>query len=120
MNVIGVQRLLIEALGREQSCFAILSFRPSASEVDDWMLLFDSVRWLHRPECDSQRLVSDLRKFGLGLVLCSDEEEARRLFEESGCRRLWLEVYAADGRRLASGKPQRKVGTRIRNLKVEE
>jgi len=114
MKVIGLMQLVPEALKREQSCYAILTFRPTDSEVDDWMLLHDSIRWLHSPECDSDHLVTDLRKFGLGLVLCSDEEEAQRLFQESECRRLWVDVYAADGRLLAAGKPLPQKKTRRR------
>ena len=108
MRVVGLRKLVLEALKREQSCFAILKFRPSESEVDDWMLLCDSIRWLHRPECNRGRLIEDLREFGLGVVFCSDEEEARRLFQESACKRLWLEVYAADGTLLQSGTPIRR------------
>jgi hypothetical protein len=105
MKVIGLRKLVLEALKREQSCFAVLKFWPSESEVDDWMLLCDSVRWLNHLESGQGRLIGDLREFGIGFVYFADEAEARRSFQESACKRLWLEVYTADGTLLQSGTP---------------
>jgi hypothetical protein len=68
MKVIGLRKLVLEALKREQSCFAILKFWPSESEVADWMLLCDSVRWLNHLESGQGRLIGDLRELGIGFV----------------------------------------------------
>jgi len=92
MKVIGLRQLVLTALKKDNFCFILLGFKPTADELHDWTLLSASLPWLRDPACDRPKLCQDLRRHGLAILACESEAEARRLFTETRCRRLWVDA----------------------------
>jgi hypothetical protein len=92
MKVIGLRRFVLAALEEQQPFFMLLGFNATTDELHDWSLLSASIPWLHDPSCDYSKLCEDLRRYGLAIVTFESAEEARTLFAETRCRRLWVEA----------------------------
>ncbi|HEX7185126.1 MAG TPA: hypothetical protein VF756_25080 [Thermoanaerobaculia bacterium] len=95
---------LVRAAVARDPWVLLLEFRPSDDELADWMLLSPSLLALD-PSARSQ-LMRDLRRYGLGVVLCASEEEARRLLDGIRTWRLRAEVFV-EGRQVSWPRPGR-------------
>lgn len=74
----------------------LLEFRASDDELGDWSLLSPSLLALGASA--RMQLMHDLRRYGLGVVLCGCEDEARRLLAGFRTRRLTGQLFGIGGR----------------------
>src|SRR5947209_17574182 len=97
MRVRGVHHLVRRTLSNpEEPWGLLLRFRRTDDEVEDHSILSQSLRWLAELGKERGRLCEDLHRYGLGVVACASEKEARRLLRAVEGRRLAAELLIAE------------------------
>ncbi len=97
MEIHSLGAVLRRALAGVAACGVLLRFRATADELADCEQVSWALPWLWKLEKPGV-LAEDLRSHGLGVVICVDEEEARRLVAEIRGERVWAEVVRSPGR----------------------
>ncbi len=108
MEIHSLGEVVRRALGDTGSCGVLLRFKPTANELADCEQVSWALPWLwtlQRPGV----LAEDLYSHGLGVVICVDEEEARRLVGEIRGVRVWAEVV-----RPLTADPEHSPGGQLR------
>jgi hypothetical protein len=73
----------------------LLRFRNTDDEVEDHSMLSQSLPWLAELGKERGLLCEDLHRYGLGVVACASEKEARQLLRTVQGRRLAAELLVA-------------------------
>lgn len=71
----------------------VLDFWPTDDEEADWSSLSWTLPWLPELGGDRGRVCGELRRHGLALVVCADEDEAHRLLDRIQGFRVGAKVF---------------------------
>lgn len=99
MEALRILDIVTVAIKRSGRWMLLLDFWPTDDEEDDWSWLSWTLPWLpelrgnHRNIC----VCTELRRHGLALVACENEEEARRLLDQIQGFRVGAKVFTDTG-----------------------
>jgi hypothetical protein len=96
VEVHNLGEVVRQALGNTGACGVLLRFRATANVLDDYEQVNWALPWLRKLQRPGM-LAEDLHYHGLGVVICVDEEEARRLVAEIRGQWVWAEVVRRAG-----------------------
>ena len=107
MEALRLLDIVTVAIKRSGRWMLLLEFWPTDDEEDDWSWLGWTLPWLpelrgdHRNAC----VCTQLRRHGLALVACENEEEARRLLDQIQGYRVGATVFTDTGEKTSWGLP---------------
>lgn len=121
MEALRLLDLVTVAVKRSGRWMLLLEFWATDDEEDDWSWLGWTLPWLselrgdHRNAC----IGTQLRRHGLALVACENEEEARRLLDQIQGFRVGATVYTDRGENTHWGLPGNRpdVGSEEKRLR---
>jgi len=90
----------------------VLDFWPTDGEEADWSSLSWALPWLSELGDDRGRVCDELRRHGLALVVCADEEEAHRLLNQIQGYRVGAKVFTNSGAETNWGLPGNRPGAK--------
>lgn len=105
MHALRLEDFLTDAIKRSGKWMLVLEFWPTDDEEDDWSWLSWTLPWLPKLGGDRGRVCVELRRHGLALVECADEEEARRLLDQIRGFRVAAKVFTNSGAETKWGLP---------------
>ncbi len=91
MEIHRLDEFVRRALGDAAACGVLLRFRATDNELADYEQVSWALPWLWKLQRPGV-LTEDLRSHGLGVVICVNEEEARRLIAEIRGPKVWAEL----------------------------
>jgi hypothetical protein len=97
MEALRILDFVTVAIKRSGRWILLLDFWPTDVEEDDWSWLSYTLPWLPSLGADRGRVCGELRRHGLALVACVDEEEARRLLDQIQGFRVGAKVFTDTG-----------------------
>jgi hypothetical protein len=102
LRVLDVVTVAVKRCGR---WMLLLDFWPTEDEEADWSWLSWTLPWLPELGDDRGRVCGELRRHGLSLVACENEEEARRLLDQIRGFRVGAKVFTDTGAEADWGLP---------------
>lgn len=100
------------AIKRSGRWMLVLDFWPTDDEEADWSSLSWTLPWLSELGDDRGRVCDELRRHGLALVSCADEEEARRLLDQVQGFRVGAKVFTDSGEETNWSLPGNRPGAK--------
>jgi hypothetical protein len=97
MEALRLLDFVTVAIKRSGQWMIILDFWPTHDEDADWSWLSWTLPWLSELENDRGKVCGELRRHGLALVACADEEEARTLLNQIQGFRVGAKVFTNTG-----------------------
>lgn len=97
MEALRLVDFVTVAIKRYGRWMLVLDFWPTDDEEADWSSLSWTLPWLPELREDRGRVCEELRRHGLALVVCADEEEARRLLNQIQGFRVGAKVFTDRG-----------------------
>ena len=115
------------AIKRSGRWMLVLDFFPTDDEEADWSSISWTIPWLSELRADHRNACvgTQLRRHGLALVACENEEEARRLLNQIQGYRVGATVFTDTGEKTSwglSGNPPsaKREKKRTRPKKVKQ
>lgn len=105
MEALRLVDFVAVAIKRYGRWMLVLDFWPTHDEEADWSSLSWTLPWLPELGDDRGRVCEELRRHGLALVVCADEEEARRLLDQIQGFRVGAKVFTDSGAETDWGLP---------------
>ena len=105
MEALRLLDFVTGAIKRSGRWILLLDFWPTEDEEADWSWLSYTLPWLSELGDDRGKVCTELRRHGLAIVTCADEEEARRLLSEIQGFRVGAKVFTNLGEQTAWGLP---------------
>jgi hypothetical protein len=112
MEALRLLDIVTVAIKRSGRWMLVLDFWPTDDEEADWSSLSWTLPWLSELGDDRGRVCGELRRHGLALVSCADEDEARKLLDQIQGFRVGATVFTDTGEDTHWGLPGNRPGAR--------
>lgn len=112
MEALRLLDLVTVAIKRSGRWMLVLDFWPTNDEEADWSSLSWTLPWLSELGDDRGRVCEELRRHGLTVISCADEEDARRLLDQIQGFRVGAKVFTDSGAETNWGLPGNRPGTK--------